>query len=272
MKKVLYTCVTPGYDTVVPQSVPEDWELRVFSGSDPSLSAQRQARNVKLCPHWFFEFDVCIWFDGNCRIVDPTFYERTEDLVLLKHPDRSNILQEAAACKRLSKATPKEIDVQVATYLRHGMPRDLPLPATGAVFRRNTQQIISFCEEWWHQLSEYTARDQLSFNYVAWKLCVPFVLVDYDTTIVKEQPHNVKLRYGRPVVKVDRGASAPIVKQKQPSVLARYAAIADRYARGKRLMQERMVSRRTVQVGRHGNVELPEHLVIPRVQRVRSVQ
>jgi hypothetical protein len=193
MKRIIYTCVTNGYDTIAEQScIPEGWELQVFTGQDPALPPQRQARRMKLCPHWYFEYDECIWFDGNLRIIDPGLFTLTDNLVLMRHPLRTSVYHEAEVCKRYGKAPISTIDAQMRFYHTQSLPAELGLPATGIIFRRNTEAIRTFCEAWWAELAKFTARDQLSFNYAAWTTGTSFRLLDMDTTVVKCTYHRRK--------------------------------------------------------------------------------
>jgi hypothetical protein len=55
-------------------------------------------------------------------------------------------------------------------YLFDGYPYNNGLVATWVLHRDNTGKNHHFCAAWWEQVKNYSIRDQLSFNYVAWKL------------------------------------------------------------------------------------------------------
>jgi hypothetical protein len=55
---------------------------------------------------------------------------------------------------------------------------------------------VAFGEGWWDELSKKSKRDQLSFNYVAWKQQLQFRYVDGDATsdaFVSRLSHKVPL-------------------------------------------------------------------------------
>lgn len=188
MKKVIYTAVTNGYDDVVTQDVPQGWELKVFTEGDKELDPQRQARKIKICPHLYFDYDVCVWFDGNLKL-DKKAFEQTADFVTLQHPQRNCVYDEADTVKLLSKADPMLVDAQILTYEQNGMPKNHGMIASGYIFRKNTKEVRGFCEAWWKELERFTARDQLSFNYIAWKKDFPYRALPFNSIIKEKYEH-----------------------------------------------------------------------------------
>jgi hypothetical protein len=51
-----------------------------------------------------------------------------------------------------------------------GYPKGKGLSETSAVLRKNTAKIVSFNEAWWSEISRGSRRDQLSFDFLVWKL------------------------------------------------------------------------------------------------------
>ena len=186
MSKILYTAITGGYDNIIEPTIPKGWTLKVFKQGDPTLDSQRQARKIKILPWLYFEFEECIWFDGNLRFSDD-IYRHKEDFALLSH-GRKCIYEEAIACKRQHKAPVELIEKQIDAYRAEGMPNDLGMVATGLMYRKNTDKNKKFCEAWWQEIKKYTARDQLSFNYVVWKQNLIYQTLPF--SIVKLLPHN----------------------------------------------------------------------------------
>ena len=60
------------------------------------------------------------------------------------------------------------------------------------MIRRNTNEINNFCIDWYEELSQNSFRDQLSFNFVAWKQgfnykTLPFELLKTDFKLFKHK-------------------------------------------------------------------------------------
>jgi hypothetical protein len=66
-------------------------------------------------------------------------------------------------------------------YHTDGYPRNNGLAAAGISIRSSTEDVKKLCQTWWQEVEHFSFRDQLSFNYAAWKS-----RVFYDT-----MPHEV---------------------------------------------------------------------------------
>ena len=65
---------------------------------------------------------------------------------------------------------PIAVQKQVDTYRSDGYPEKNGLAITMVLLRRhNEPDVIKTMQDWWQELNKHTLRDQLSFNYVAWK-------------------------------------------------------------------------------------------------------
>lgn len=58
----------------------------------------------------------------------------------------------------------------MARYRAEGLPEDAGLIEAPVILRRHTDAIRRLNESWWGEIVRASRRDQLSFNYVAWKL------------------------------------------------------------------------------------------------------
>lgn len=190
---VVYTAITSGYDILkVPPIEAADgsrfvaflqerqpsqlWEIRqAHTGfSDPC----RNAKIHKILPHLFFpEAQYSLWIDGSVRIkihsplaVLAESFLREHDLAVFRHRIRRCIYQEARACIRWRKDTAKTIREQVTQYWREGFPPNFGLAECTVLLRRHSDKMKEFNEHWWNEIQNHSRRDQLSFNYVAWKL------------------------------------------------------------------------------------------------------
>jgi hypothetical protein len=91
------------------------------------------------------------------------------DIAAFLHPHRNCVYKEATVCKQLKKDTAYHIDRQMLRYMQENYPDNYGLHACGLLLRRNTETVQSFEKLWWDEVSQYSYRDQLSFDYIRWK-------------------------------------------------------------------------------------------------------
>jgi hypothetical protein len=200
MKVVVYTAIIGGYDTlneplVKPAGVDfvcftdrnmssDIWEIRKVTPLYEDNT--RTARKYKVLPHrWFSDYDVSIWLDGN-KIIEGDILNYVEQLgnyplALFDHmkcfDKRNCVYQEANAIFKLGqepgkkfKDNPYVIKEQMERYIVDGYPQNNGLAFTCVVVRKhNEPTTINTMENWWTEIKYGSKRDQLSFNYVAWK-------------------------------------------------------------------------------------------------------
>lgn len=195
-RKVIYTCITGGYDTLIEPSVVTEgfdyicftdctniesktWEIRQLPEEIKNLNTTdvKRQRAIKILPHRYLsEYDISIWVDGNVLIRDDlnTFINKecnTENNIFIpQHPIRQCIYDEAKECIRLKKDTKENIEHQVKRYKLEGLPLKEGMVQSNIIVRRhNSENCIRLMEQWWNELYNGSHRDQLSFNYVLWK-------------------------------------------------------------------------------------------------------
>jgi len=159
-------------DVKTPQRL-SGWEIlpSVFS----HVNAQRKARQHKLLSHVVFpSADYTLWVDGNFTpLCDPEQlvqrYLTSTDIAVFKHRQRSCVYEELSACLRLKKDDPVVMQRQIFGYKQEGYPANNGLAETCALIRRHSDQVRVFNELWWHELSNNSVRDQLSFDYCVWR-------------------------------------------------------------------------------------------------------
>ena len=122
------------------------------------------------------DYKYSIWVDGSVVIKTENFYNlaryilKNNEMAFLKHPDRNCIYEEMKICIEPQKDDQKIITQQIKGCKREGYPEKNGLIAGGIIFRRNKSQKVKIInEEWWREIKQKSLRDQLSFNYVAWK-------------------------------------------------------------------------------------------------------
>jgi hypothetical protein len=167
----------------------------------------RNARLVKLLPHVFLpDHEITVWMDGSVEMRHPgvdALVDRhllESGLATFRHADRDCLYQEAASCIEQRKDDPAVIAAQVTSYRQAGYPDNAGLVETAVLLRRSLEpEVVAFDEAWWAELRDHSRRDQLSFNYVAWKrsfryATMPGTVYDNDDFLIyfhalKDTPH-----------------------------------------------------------------------------------
>lgn len=193
MKKVIYTCITGEYDNINdPVYVTKNWDYICFT-NNPNLTSDvwkiiqidnsenldntRLARKYKLLPHKFLsDYDFSVWVDANITVscnldnFSDKIISSHYKIALMTHGYRNCIYAEAAECIRQQKDDPETINAQISRYREEGFPKNRGMVQTGIQFRfHNTPELIQFNEAWFNEVKNGSKRDQLSFNYIAWK-------------------------------------------------------------------------------------------------------
>ena len=193
-KKVIYTCITGGYDGIIePQQISDGfdyvcftddesmksniWDIRPLPKETEGLSQVKKQRYVKINPHLLLnEYDISIWVDGNVTIKSDLNKFVSENVVdncsvyVPKHPQRNCIYAEEKVVLKMGKDKIDRTRPQIDRYRKEGFPENYGLLQSNILLRKhNEQDCIKLMEEWFNELKNGSHRDQLSFNYAAWK-------------------------------------------------------------------------------------------------------
>jgi len=185
-KGVVYTSIFGDYDRLItpiitrnefdyicftdnPQVKSNVWDVRIIEPKVPDDS-YRSARYVKINAHKFLsDFDYSVYIDGNMhlrRTPDVLAILNGHKLVMVTHPTRDCIYDEARACTEMGKDDPDIIATQMDVYKKWGFTSNNGLCETGFHFKlHNDAEIIRRCKLWWRQVKMYSFRDQLSFPF-----------------------------------------------------------------------------------------------------------
>lgn len=169
----------PACDYVIFENVPEEteragWRVLPQVFDDPDY--RRRARHHKALAHVLFpDAEWSLWLDGVYQpLVAPSElirrYGEDADMVAHPHPRRQCLYREGIKVER--KDRPGVIKAQLARYERAGMPHNAGLHATGAILRRHSERMAKFNSLWWQEIDQGSIRDQVSFDYVRWRIPV----------------------------------------------------------------------------------------------------
>ena len=193
-KKVIYTCISGNYDTLLEPEFISDgfdyvcftdqpftsnvWEIIPIPEELNNLSGVKRQRNIKINAHKYLsEYDFSVWVDANISLkgdineyIEKNCNKRNTVLWVGKHPSRDCIYKESEICIKLKKDTKENINKQMEVYRKENFPEHYGLPQTCILLRyHNEESCKKLMETWWKQVEMYSHRDQLSFNYALWK-------------------------------------------------------------------------------------------------------
>jgi TOD1/MUCI70, glycosyltransferase-like domain len=139
---------------------------------------RRSARLVKIMPELFFpEYKRWIWIDGYVTLRDGVDGDALAHipgpLAAFQHRERTCPYEEAEACRILKFDSESIIRKQIEGYRGEGFPAGGGLGETMVIVRDNTPDIRRMNRLWWEEVSQKSVRDQISFNYAAWKAGIP---------------------------------------------------------------------------------------------------
>ena len=148
------------------------WEIIKFL---PMLSDRKTARFFKANSHILFrEYDYTVWKDGRITLKKniSAFIELLGDnhIATSKHRKRDCLYEEAEVCKEWGLDDDKVIDHQISCIKKNGYPKNQGLSETGILIRDNSEEVMKFNTHWHTFLMGHSIRDQLSFNYILWKM------------------------------------------------------------------------------------------------------
>lgn len=187
-KKVIYTCITGNYDSLMAQpqidgydyicftdsaKPNEPWQVMPMPECVKGLTPVKQQRWVKLHAHELLKkYEYSIWIDANVSVLkDPSsLIDEAYSVQIPAHPARNCIYDEKAACLRIKKDKEEIMEPQMQRYRAEGYPKNNGLVQSNIMFRKhNEEDCIRLMETWWAEIEKGSHRDQLSFNYALWK-------------------------------------------------------------------------------------------------------
>lgn len=195
MKKVIYSCITGGYDNIPEHKyVSPDWDYVLFTDNPDLISRGRinhwiirplafakrdnvrNARWHKINAHILFpEYEYSLWLDGNVSVnnknvfdIIDKFISENSTVAVPLHPVRKCVYQEADTIINLHIDYPKTVKSEMRFLHTEKYPNNNGLAETNILLRRHND-IAPALDLWWNMVNKYSKRDQLSFDYAMWK-------------------------------------------------------------------------------------------------------
>lgn len=182
--------------TDVPRKV-KGWEMRMVKPEFANDNT-RNNRYYKILPHRFFgEYKKSIYIDSNFIVMDLPADHFTSQLEITpmltfdhsqtKADPRDCVYEEHEALMHLYKAEKvKDDPAQMQKHIEFLKEQNYPSHnglIVGSVLIRNHHhpKVSETMEAWWQMVLTMSKRDQLSFNYVAWKTGLPFGYLSGDS-------------------------------------------------------------------------------------------
>lgn len=111
-----------------------------------------------------------IWHDASFQLTDfpgnILKFLGEAQLAVPRHRDRVCTYAEALECARLKLADPVTLMCQTDRYKKWGLPPDAGMWETGMLLRNSSSwRTTAFESLWWHEINNFTLRDQVSFPY-----------------------------------------------------------------------------------------------------------
>ena len=223
---VVYTAIFGKWDNLQQQTLPTGWDWKHFNEENQLpiyKDNNRNAKKFKILPHRYLDdYEYSIWIDGNINIIgniDELVNKYLNDCNVALFNHASNeldpndcIYKEANYIFELGnknmklspergiknfKDNPTLIRDQIEKYKLLKYPANNGLSTNMIILRRhNEKDCIETMEDWWTEIKYHSKRDQLSFNYVAWKNGLKFNYIDGDSRrneyFVNTGPHTGK--------------------------------------------------------------------------------
>lgn len=176
-KNVDYVCFTDD-----PGLTSDTWQIvHVPSGN---LDSNRLSRKFKFLPALHLQgYERSIYIDNTVKLkVEPSLiFDKFADQnwVMLRHPWRDCAYEEAKAVIESGYDNPAIVNAQMELYRSQGYPEHNGLNAGTFILRRHNDDMVKHVgAEWWAQVLQYSRRDQLSWNYCAWRQGFRFHSID----------------------------------------------------------------------------------------------
>ena len=191
------------------KNLTKNWTILKVNGTHEFMKKTekiKKQRFYKTHPHLIFKnYDLSIYVDATfdikgklddflLRILSPNL-----NIYLLEHPERKTINNEFKAVVKYKKETIHMIKKIRKKFNIEKFPDNNGLAETCLIVRRHNElNCINFMEKWFLEIKNYSHRDQLSFNYIFWRLgnkIVKYIPKNYLSNYFRQHPRHLKRFY-----------------------------------------------------------------------------
>jgi hypothetical protein len=193
LKSVIYTCLYGSGEILNDQNFTSTNDVDLVCFTDQKdlkseifkiiyqegsgIGSRREAKKPKILPHRYLEeYKYSLYIDNTVKlkkdasVIIKELQGFNSDFLVIKHPWRSCIYEEAEEIIALNYEQEKRVREQIDFYKKNGYKAHQGLIAGTFIFRNHhSYDVKKVCDDWWEHVMRYGVRDQLSFNYVAWK-------------------------------------------------------------------------------------------------------
>lgn len=174
------------------------WKIICVENGQNNMALE--VRKYKCLPHRFLaEYDMSIWVDARLQIISSVMEYIKENMrdtgiLFFPHNVRDCIYEEGAVNIIKHREDVSKLISQMYKYNQAGYPEHNGLYWGGCIVRKHNQNnIVKLMEDWYKEILNTSARDQISLPYVLWKHNVePDMcnMVCWDNDLVKHYDHN----------------------------------------------------------------------------------
>lgn len=178
-----------GYDNVIENHYPNPgWKYYLITDNKdfksnfwkvlyvvPWQNIKKQTRFYKWNSHLVAPgAEYSLYIDANIRVIcdlDSLVDKCLDgfDIAKHKHRLRDCLYDEAAVCKQFNLDKIGTINRQIRKYKKSGYPAHYGLHEGTVILKRNTDSIRKLSELVWREITNGSHRDQLCFDWCAWK-------------------------------------------------------------------------------------------------------
>lgn len=219
LRVAVLSCASGGYDAPLPheafikgadyffyadnQTSVGFWQARplAFSHSDPVKVARRH----KTQPHKLLsDYDIVVWIDANISIVGnvSNYIDQVvragASFGTIPHSTRKTFEEEAKAVAAIQLDSADVIATQVERYKAEGYCGQNGLTETNfMVMDLRHPETKAALDIWWNEISQFSRRDQLSFDYAVWKAKATTVSLWSNGLSVRANPKFACFEHGK---------------------------------------------------------------------------
>lgn len=194
----------PGWRFVMFSNTPVKKGLWEHIAVAPEHFIKRQTRRYKWLIHKYLECEYSLYIDANIRILcnlDELIkkYLNGADIAMYKHRVRNCLYEEAKEIIRFKVDNPNVVKKQILKYKKDSYPFGNGLNEGTVILRRHTDRVNYLSEYVYSEIQNGSYRDQLAFNYCAWKLGVKVGTIDGMIKLYPEAKENLEAMLGKKI-------------------------------------------------------------------------